>query len=87
MDIILSLDSPQATLEVPGGKGTSLSRMVRAGFPVPPGFLMTTAAYHAFVKAKGLEERIIGISRLAPTADPTSLRAPHRPFGVSSTGG
>ncbi|RME45033.1 MAG: phosphoenolpyruvate synthase [Chloroflexi bacterium] len=30
---------------IAGGKGASLSRMVRAGLPVPPGFVVTTAAF------------------------------------------
>ena len=28
-----------------GGKGTSLGRLIRGGFPVPPGFVVTTRAY------------------------------------------
>jgi phosphoenolpyruvate synthase/pyruvate phosphate dikinase len=35
-----------------GGKGFNLSRLVVAGFPVPPGFILTTAAYDAYVEAK-----------------------------------
>jgi pyruvate,water dikinase len=31
---------------VSGGKGAGLARLVRAGFPVPPGFVITTAALH-----------------------------------------
>lgn len=32
-----------------GGKGANLGEMARAGFPVPPGFCLTTAAFHAFI--------------------------------------
>ncbi|MDC0719055.1 phosphoenolpyruvate synthase [Nannocystis bainbridge] len=32
-----------------GGKGQNLGALTRAGFPVPPGFCVTTAAYHHFV--------------------------------------
>ncbi len=31
-----------------GGKGANLGEMTSAGFPVPPGFCITTEAYHAF---------------------------------------
>lgn len=31
-----------------GGKGSSLSRLFRAGFPVPPGFVVTPAGYEEF---------------------------------------
>lgn len=34
-----------------GGKGANLGAMARAGFPVPPGFCVTTAAYQEFVAA------------------------------------
>ena len=34
-----------------GGKGANLGEMARAGFPVPPGFCVTTAAYREFVAA------------------------------------
>jgi rifampicin phosphotransferase len=40
-----------------GGKGANLGRLTAAGFPVPPGFTVTTAAYQAFV-ASGAGEKI-----------------------------
>ncbi|NOR62494.1 MAG: phosphoenolpyruvate synthase [Rhodobacteraceae bacterium] len=33
-----------------GGKGANLGEMAGAGFPVPPGFCVTTHAYHAFTE-------------------------------------
>lgn len=33
-----------------GGKGAGLGELVRAGLPVPPGFLVNTAAYELFVR-------------------------------------
>src|SRR3954454_22771039 len=33
-----------------GGKGANLGEMTRAGFPVPPGFCVTTAAYRDFIR-------------------------------------
>jgi pyruvate,water dikinase len=33
-----------------GGKGANLGELTRAGFPVPPGFCVTTAAYRDFVR-------------------------------------
>ena len=32
-----------------GGKGANLGVLTNAGFPVPPGFCITTEAYKAFV--------------------------------------
>lgn len=34
-----------------GGKGANLGEMSRAGFPVPPGFCVTTAAFRLFLEA------------------------------------
>jgi pyruvate,water dikinase len=36
-----------------GGKGANLGELMRAGFPVPPGFCVTTAAYREFVQTSG----------------------------------
>ncbi|MCL6516865.1 phosphoenolpyruvate synthase [Alicyclobacillus sp.] len=40
-----------------GGKGVNLGVLARAGFPVPPGFCVTTAAYEAFVGQSGTMAR------------------------------
>ena len=40
--LILELDSPDATLNRVGGKGASLARLAAAGLPVPHGFHITT---------------------------------------------
>ena len=50
----LPLASPAATLENVGGKGANLARLAGAGFPVPGGFLIPTAAYRAFAAAHNL---------------------------------
>jgi phosphoenolpyruvate synthase len=42
-----------------GGKGANLGEMTRAGLPVPPGFVLTTNAYDAFIQHHGLQEQII----------------------------
>lgn len=71
--LILPLDSEKATLRTTGGKGANLARLVRAGFPVPGGFLVTTVAYNAYVAANHLGERILGtVSNLA-AEDPSAL--------------
>lgn len=40
---------PDAAGELAGGKGASLSRLGRAGFPVPPGFVVCTPAFRTFL--------------------------------------
>lgn len=53
-----------------GGKAANLGEMVRAGIPVPGGFIVHTGAYRDFVAANGLagviEELVAGIDPDAP---------------------
>ncbi|MCI0395276.1 MAG: phosphoenolpyruvate synthase [Chloroflexi bacterium] len=44
-----------ADLPVVGGKGANLGEMARAGFPVPPGFCLTTAAFGRFIAQAGAD--------------------------------
>ncbi|MBA8795204.1 pyruvate,water dikinase [Friedmanniella endophytica] len=44
---------------VAGGKGANLGELTRAAFPVPAGFVVTTAAYRRFVTAAGLDDLIV----------------------------
>ncbi|MGO1048912.1 PEP/pyruvate-binding domain-containing protein [Crossiella sp. CA198] len=46
--VVLPLGAEQADLATAGGKGESLSILVRAGIPVPPGFHISTTAYRDF---------------------------------------
>ncbi|MDO5744611.1 MAG: PEP/pyruvate-binding domain-containing protein [Micrococcaceae bacterium] len=59
------------TLENLGGKGASLVTMTAAGMPVPPGFVVTTSAFNAFM-AGGITDEII--SRL-DGLDPDDIKA------------
>ena len=46
-----------------GGKAANLGELVRAGLPVPPGFVVTTEAYRSFVAGHGLTESIVELSQ------------------------
>ena len=63
-------DVQAADVAVAGGKGVGLGNLVRAGLPVPPGFVLTTAAYEAFVDANGIQARIEELATLPPEAAP-----------------
>lgn len=41
-----------------GGKGAGLAEMTRIGLPVPPGFVITTAAFRAYHERGGLAQEI-----------------------------
>lgn len=44
--------------KVVGGKGANLGELTRAGFPVPPGFIITADAYFDWLKNTGLDKKI-----------------------------
>jgi pyruvate,water dikinase len=58
-----------------GGKGANLSALVRGGFPVPHGFVVTSDAYRGFVEAAALAEWLPGQAESAPIDDPAALDA------------
>lgn len=74
----LALDDANATLEWVGGKGANLAKLARAGFSVPGGFLVTTAAYRAFVVQNGLDATINRIIAATDPADPDALEEASR---------
>ena len=50
-------------LELLGGKGRSLTHLVKHGFQVPTGFHVTTQAYRDFVSQNGLQPRILACAK------------------------
>lgn len=60
--VLVTLGEDASTqLTVVGGKGASLGRLVKAGFPVPSGFVVTTRAYASFLRANDLEQKLENI--------------------------
>ncbi len=70
---ILSFSSIEATLARAGGKGANLAKLVRAGFAVPPGFIVTTEAYRAFVEANQLQPRLLTLAQNSLPDDSAAL--------------
>ena len=68
-DLVLPLHSQKASLATVGGKEANLSQLVRAGFPVPTGFLVSTAAYRAFVQDNDLQQQIVARARRGAATD------------------
>ena len=60
-------DVGRGDLALAGGKGANLGELVRAGLPVPPGFVLTTDAYRAYVA--GIREQTLALD------DPERIRA------------
>jgi len=59
-------------ISLAGGKGANLGEMTHANLPIPPGFVLTTDAYHAFVSTNGLQEKIIELAHTVSVTDPQS---------------
>jgi phosphohistidine swiveling domain-containing protein/phosphoglycolate phosphatase-like HAD superfamily hydrolase len=81
IEYAITLDDPRATLEVAGGKGASLARLVVAGLPVPDGFHVTTAAYRQFVAENDLQSRILAALESVDPAQPATLEMASRAIG------
>lgn len=52
--VVWFADVGRADVDLAGGKGANLGELVQAGLPVPPGFIVTSAAYRAFLDASSL---------------------------------
>src|SRR5215213_3023011 len=61
-------------LAAAGGKGANLGELTRAGLPVPLGFVLTTAAYRAFVA--GIDDEVLRLAALPHDADPAAYDEP-----------
>ncbi len=60
-------------LERGGGKAVNLVRLAAKGFPVPPGFVVTTDAYRAVVEANNLDKVVTTALTGLHDSDPASL--------------
>ncbi|MFF2318645.1 PEP/pyruvate-binding domain-containing protein [Arthrobacter sp. NPDC058097] len=66
-------DFGSADLAAAGGKGTALGELLRHGFPVPPGFVVTTDAYRSLLTVTGIGAALDGMDQNMP--DGGALRA------------
>lgn len=66
-----------------GGKGANLARLVAAGFPVPPGFVVGARSYAEFLTGAGLRTQIERQLDGVDFADPVDLE--QRTAGIRET--
>ena len=73
---VLFLDDPRCrNVNLSGGKGASIATMMQEGLPVPPGFVVTSAAFAAAIDRERLRTHclardIIGARKIIATAKP-----------------
>jgi phosphohistidine swiveling domain-containing protein len=72
---------------VAGGKAVGLGGLLRSGLPVPPGFVLTTAAYSGFVDANNLAAGIQELAALPPDAEPQAYEDASRRISALFTTG
>ena len=73
--LILPFNAEPMPLELAGGKGMNLARPVRGGFPVPPGFIISTAAYRVFTQANQIDAIVADSYRSQDPEHPELLDA------------
>lgn len=73
----LSEAEPNPT--VLGGKGASLARLAAAGFPVPPGFVLTAEAYRRFHAAADLDACLAPVRALSGVPSLAAVREACQP--------
>lgn len=71
--ILFFRDIHKDDIPMVGGKGANLGEMANAGFPVPPGFAVTVAAYDQFLDTNNLVKEINDILKDLDVSDPTKL--------------
>jgi len=60
-------------LGIAGGKGANLGEMTKAGIPVPPGFIVTSETYFAFMKQAKLFEKLHSLLKVVDPDDSKTL--------------
>ncbi len=85
LDELTAADLPEA-----GGKGANLGELRRASFPVPDGFVITTAAYALAAEAAGVTGETPANARLRLAASPVpagiadAVREAYRSLGANA---
>jgi hypothetical protein len=75
-DSILWFDALSKTsTPLAGGKGANLGELTRAGFPVPPGFVITASAFLAALDAAGIRGQLAELFAGADADNPAALAA------------
>jgi phosphoenolpyruvate synthase/pyruvate phosphate dikinase len=60
----------RSDIALAGGKGANLGELSQAGFHVPPGFVITTAAYDLLIQKNGIQTRLADILAVLDLENP-----------------
>ena len=67
------IDLSKEDINIAGGKGANLGELTQAKIPVPPGFVVLSSAYFAFLDINGLRPKIHAILSGCDVSDPKQL--------------
>src|SRR3989344_9034123 len=73
--IVWFKDITKADVNLAGGKGANLGEMLRAGLPVPNGFIITAETYNKFLDTTGIRDEINEILKNLDTNNTDELNA------------
>ena len=77
MDLVIPFSQAcKSDIALAGGKGANLGELVRAGIPVPPGFILTTQAYSRFLRHNRLRPQIQALLEGLDPGDSARLNEP-----------
>jgi pyruvate,water dikinase len=66
-------DIDKSDVPLVGGKNANLGEMIKAGFPVPPGFAITIHAYDLFLEENVIVDKIYKVLAATDVDDPVQL--------------
>ncbi len=69
----MPLNTPDTALSLVGGKAINLGKLIKGGFRVPDGFIVTVHAYSDFVSGQGLAGELSEEMALIDADDPAAL--------------
>jgi pyruvate,water dikinase len=72
--IVSISDLGKNDIDIAGGKGANLGELVAAGFNVPPGFVLTTAAYDHFIESSKIADRVKDLLAKVDASSEASLQ-------------
>lgn len=80
MTYIVTSDD-NVTIKDVGGKGFNLIKLIKAEFPVPEAFFITSDAYEAFLEENDLKEKILDVIKKIDFDDINSLKSASEEIG------
>lgn len=78
MEIAWFGDLDKGDVGLAGGKGANLGELVRAGLPIPPGFVITSGMYNKFLRESGIQGKIMDVLKRTNADNSSKLQRSSR---------